>query len=244
MGPLALLKNRASIYPLTWGHARQISADMAKGTAQREAVQEPPEALDQERRALDALSRSMEALVEGILLASLTANRADLPLATRLEAVWGVRAGVVALRSAHSEHLRLGLLFPPDDPVANHVRASAAQRQEVIRDLLESIDKADAEIRAELRKSKLPGYPGGQQGGTVGDAEHDLNAVAARLGLTFEEAKAKLTARKPGRKVSKNDPVSVARRVVRRYEQEKVENPALKPSREVLDAFSIINKAN
>jgi hypothetical protein len=87
-------------------------------------------------------------------------------------------------------------------------------------------------------------YTGGQQGGTVGDEAHDLNALASRLGLTYEEAAAKLTARKPGRKVSKNDPVSVARRVVRRYEQEKLENSALKPSREVLDAFSIINKAN
>jgi hypothetical protein len=35
--------------------------------------------------------------------------------------------------------------------------------------------------------------PGRQQGGTVGDEAHDLNAVAARLGLSFEEAKARLT---------------------------------------------------
>jgi len=44
-------------------------------------------------------------------------------------------------------------------------------------------------------ESKSPGYIGEQQeqqGGTVGDEAHDLNALAATIGLTFEEAVAKL----------------------------------------------------
>lgn len=80
--------------------------------------------------------------------------------------------------------------------------------------------------------------------GIMPDAKHDLNKLADSLGLTFEEAAARLTAATPGRKVSKNDPLSRARRIVRSYQRQRAKNPDYQPSREVLDAFSIINKDN
>ena len=87
-------------------------------------------------------------------------------------------------------------------------------------------------------ENKTPVYTGR----TMGDAEHDLNALAAKLGYTsFEEAAVVLTAgKKPARALS-SDPLSVARRIVRRYERRK--DKGGKPSREVLDAFGVINRA-
>jgi hypothetical protein len=91
-----------------------------------------------------------------------------------------------------------------------------------------------------LEKYSPPGYTGGQHGGTVGDAAHDLNTLAANLGLSFEEAAERLTA--PRRAVS-NDPLSRARRVVRRYERRKKENPDFEDhSSQLLAAFRVINK--
>jgi hypothetical protein len=74
----------------------------------------------------------------------------------------------------------------------------------------------------------------------VGDAAHDLNALAASLGLTFENAAAVLTEAAK----AENDPLRRARRIVRSYERQKHKDPDCPPSQEVLAAFSIINKAN
>jgi hypothetical protein len=51
----------------------------------------------------------------------------------------------------------------------------------------------------------------------VGDAAHDLNALAASLGLTFEKAAAVLTEAAK----AENDPLRRARRIVRSYERQK-----------------------
>jgi tetratricopeptide (TPR) repeat protein len=85
-------------------------------------------------------------------------------------------------------------------------------------------------------ESKTPGYTGHP----MGDTAHDLNALAANLGLSFEVAAAKLT--EAAR--AESDPLRRARRVVRSYQRRRAKNPDYQPSREVLDAFSIINKGN
>jgi hypothetical protein len=94
--------------------------------------------------------------------------------------------------------------------------------------------------RRRVDENKTPGYTGEQQGGTVGDAKHDLNAVAAGLGLSYEEAAQKLTAAAR----SKKDPLSRARRIVRGFQRRRAKNPDYPVSQDVRDAFSIINKAN
>jgi hypothetical protein len=101
-----------------------------------------------------------------------------------------------------------------------------------------------------VHESKKPGYtkddPSAKAADTptslgMRDKKHDLNELAKRLGLTFEEASAKLTA--PGRNVS-SDPLSRARRIVRGYQRTRAKDPDFKPSSEVLAAFKIINESN
>jgi hypothetical protein len=90
----------------------------------------------------------------------------------------------------------------------------------------------------EVGESNKPDYTVG----TMGDTAHDLNALAANLGFTFEEAAAKLTAA-AGRKVSP-DPLSRARRVVRNFDYHLAKNPDLPVPREVVDARSFVNRSN
>jgi tetratricopeptide (TPR) repeat protein len=107
--------------------------------------------------------------------------------------------------------------------------------------------------REKFGESKTPGYPfKGREDrqstvdlppGVMSDAEHDLNALAANLGLSFEEAAAKLTAGKKPRALS-SDPLSVARRVVRRYQRRRAKDPNFPASAEVLAAFRVISKGN
>jgi hypothetical protein len=102
--------------------------------------------------------------------------------------------------------------------------------------------------RRRVDENNTPDQTGGQHegqyGGTVGDEAHDLNAVAARLGLTFEEAKAKLL--KPARKVrvSKPDPLSRARRIVRNFDNDVAKKPDLPVPAEVTTARKFVNRAN
>jgi hypothetical protein len=72
--------------------------------------------------------------------------------------------------------------------------------------------------------------------GTMSDAEHDLNALAAKLGLSFEEAAATLTEAAK----SRDDPLRRARRVVREFER----HPELPETPEVVAARSLVNRAN
>jgi hypothetical protein len=87
-----------------------------------------------------------------------------------------------------------------------------------------------------LGESKRSGYTGD----SMGDAAHDLNALAANLGLSFEEAAAKLTAAAR----ASSDPLSRARRVVRSFERHQHKNPDLPASPEVVEARRFVNRAN
>jgi len=71
------------------------------------------------------------------------------------------------------------------------------------------------------------------------DAAHDLNALADSLGLSFEEAAARLTA---GRK--EDTPLRRARRVVRNFDYRRAHDPDLRETPEVLEARSFVNRAN
>ena len=87
-------------------------------------------------------------------------------------------------------------------------------------------------VQSDIGESKSPGYTGG----IMRDATHDLNALAANLGISFEEAAAKLTEAAK----SANDPLRRARRVVREYER----HPELPETPEVVAARSLVNRAN
>jgi hypothetical protein len=76
--------------------------------------------------------------------------------------------------------------------------------------------------------------------------KQDLNALAERLGLTYKEAAARLTApahEASARKVS-SDPLSRARRIVRDFDYRRAKNPNLLPPREVVEARSFVNRTN
>jgi hypothetical protein len=118
------------------------------------------------------------------------------------------------------------------------------------RALLEKFEK--------IARSKEPGYTGKapsseaavtEQPPRMPDDEefktHDLNALAADLGYrSFEEAAAVLTAGKKPPRVLSSDPLSVARRTVRRYQRRHTKDPNFPPSPEVLAAFRVISKGN
>lgn len=70
----------------------------------------------------------------------------------------------------------------------------------------------------------------------------DLNALAANLGLTFEQAAAKLTAA-AARSVS-DDPLSRPRRIVRSYDRNRAKNPDTPETPEVATARSFVNRTN
>jgi hypothetical protein len=103
-----------------------------------------------------------------------------------------------------------------------------------------------APIYDHLGESKKPGYTGDappsspaddlQKG--MGDEAHDLNALAADLGFTFEKAAAVLTEAAK----SEFDPLRRARRVVRKFERRK--NRALPAGPEVVEARKLVNQAN
>jgi hypothetical protein len=70
--------------------------------------------------------------------------------------------------------------------------------------------------------------------------EHDLNVLAANLGLSFEEAAAKLTEAAK----SANDPLRRARRVVTSFDRRRAKNRSLREPPEVKTARSFVNRAN
>lgn len=76
--------------------------------------------------------------------------------------------------------------------------------------------------------------------GIMPDAKHDLNKLADSLGLTFEQAASALTEAAK----AANDPLRRARRIVRKYQRQHAKDPDFSPSREVLDAFKVINESN
>jgi hypothetical protein len=100
------------------------------------------------------------------------------------------------------------------------------------------IERLSERLNEVFTEWKKTGYTD-RHGGPVGDEDNDLNSVAASLGLSFEEAKAKLTA---GRK--EDTPLRAARRVLRRFENRQTANPDLPVPRKVEDARSFVNRAN
>jgi hypothetical protein len=101
------------------------------------------------------------------------------------------------------------------------------------REVLES-EREHAKL-VELPNKEKPVYTE-----TMRDAKHDLNALAANLGLTFEEAAQNLT--EAAR--SKFDPLRVARRVVKSFDRRREKNPDLPEPREVKAARRIVNHDN
>jgi hypothetical protein len=89
-------------------------------------------------------------------------------------------------------------------------------------------------------KSNAPVYTGE----TMGDAEHDLNAVAARLGYSsFDEAAAVLTAGKKPRRALSSDPLSRARRIVKSFDRRRAKNRNLRQTPDEAAARSLPGSA-
>jgi len=74
----------------------------------------------------------------------------------------------------------------------------------------------------------------------MGNAAHDLNALAADFGYTFEEAAAILTEAAK----AASDPLRRARRIVRNFERSRAKNEGLPETPEVVEARSVVNRAN
>ena len=74
----------------------------------------------------------------------------------------------------------------------------------------------------------------------MGDAEHDLNALAARLDYSFEQAAALIMEAAK----SRDDPLRHARRVVNSFDRRRAKNRNLREPVEVKSARSVANRAN
>ena len=109
--------------------------------------------------------------------------------------------------------------------------------------------RATSPPKIKAHASKKSRYNGGAPASKADDAsqlwmrddleKQDLNKLAAKLGLSFEEAAARLMepARNP-------DPLSRARRIVRNFDNRRARNPDLPVPREVIDARSFVNRTN
>jgi hypothetical protein len=76
------------------------------------------------------------------------------------------------------------------------------------------------------------------------DRAHDLNALAASLGLTFQEAAAKILAASASAAAASPDPLRRARRIVRRFDRLRAKNLNLAESPEVKAARRLVNRSN
>jgi hypothetical protein len=104
-----------------------------------------------------------------------------------------------------------------------------------------SFDVPPSDVRKnELEESNQWGYTypwmGKLRNIIPGDPEHDLNALAESLGLSFEEGAARLTARR-----KENTPLRQARRVVRNFERRRAKNKDLPEPPEVGEARKFVN---
>lgn len=111
------------------------------------------------------------------------ARDAEKPLSVRSAAAREARKNLRRLSAMHRELRRLSLVLEVGEERGDVFRPAVFESGGVLGNLIASCEELQRELT--FAESNNPGYIEG----TMGDAEHDLNEVAANLGYTFETAR-------------------------------------------------------